>query len=119
MAKVIDKTRSSITRVTTHKYHNKEVIEMPEELLPARRYARRIKEEKDYGEHIKYRDQVFDEHDRSMTNANWSSSRAHSAQQSLRKTIDASHSVIEAYMKAEESFKQSMQERLNSLLSEE
>ena len=96
VAKVIDKTRSSITRVTAPK-STKDVIQMPEELLPARRFARRMKEEQDFRVHKKYRDQVFDEHDNSTKNANRSSSRAQSAQESIRNTINDANSVIETY----------------------
>ena len=82
---------------------------MPEELLPQKRYARRIKDEKDFREHKIFRDRVFEEHESSTKNANKSSSRAHSAQQSVRDTINDANSVIETYVKAEQNFKLSMQ----------
>lgn len=81
---------------------------MPKELLPSHRFARRIKEEKDFREHKIYRDDVFEEHERSTKNANNSSMRAQSANESARQAIMGATSVIETYKKAEANFKHSM-----------
>ena len=83
VATVINKTRSSLTRVVAPK-KDQGLIEMPEELLPSRRYARRIGEEKEFREHKIYRDSVFEEHERSASNARESSMRAQSANEKVR-----------------------------------